>query len=78
MSFPFSAQLLSEVRQGLRDLDLLGTDRLAAPAADAGAGVLLLRHRHQHHGRNEAAAGEVVLIVEFQQPGDIQTLGDSG
>ncbi|CAN4024638.1 HTH-type dhaKLM operon transcriptional activator dhaS, partial [Dysosmobacter welbionis] len=78
--FPAGA-LLSQILQpgrkvghGLGDLQLLRTDRLAAAAADAGAGPLVLRQSREGHGGQEAAAGEGMLVVQRQQGGDIQPL----
>ena len=52
-------KLRAEVLHGLGDLDLLRADLLAAPAANAGGGFLVLRQAHHRHRRDKAAAGEV-------------------
>ena len=70
-----SCQAFAEIRQALGNFNLLGTDRLAAAAGDAGAGLFLLRVGHQGHGGDKAAAGKPVLVVKGQQGGDIQPLG---
>ena len=60
-------QLAGEVGQSFGDFELLGAHCLAAPAADAGGGPLLLRQGFHRHGGDKAAAGEGVLVVEGQQ-----------
>ena len=58
-----SLELGGKVGHGLGNFQLLGTDLLAAAAADAGAGPLVLGDGGQGHGGQEAAAGEGVLVI---------------
>lgn len=43
---------------------MLRTDRLAAAAADAGAGPLVLRQSREGHGARKPPAGEGMLVVQ--------------
>ena len=71
----FSAlQLFGKVRHGFGYFDLLRADGLATAAAEAGAGQLVLGHGGEGHGGDEAAAGEAVFVVKFQEARDVQTL----
>ena len=56
-----------KIGHGLGNLDLLRTDRLAAPAANTGARAPGLRDCGQGHRRDKAALGETVLIVQREQ-----------
>ena len=70
-----SAQLCREIGHGLGDFQLLRADRLTAAAADAGAGLLVPGNRREGHRRDEASAGEAMLIVQRQQSRNVQALG---
>ena len=49
---------LRKIRHNLRNLDLLGTDCLAASAPNARIRPLILRQRPQNHGRDKTASGK--------------------
>ena len=59
-----SFQPVGKVAHDFGDLDLLGAYLLAAPAADAGFGLLVRRQGAKGHGGNKAAACESMLIVK--------------
>lgn len=72
--FFLGSQPGSEICHRLRYMNLLWTYGLTTAASDAGRRLLILWNRGQCHGRDESALGKAMLVIQFQQSRNIQTL----